>query len=36
METFTQQEDQSHDIFPKTKSGSETDVEPDVEAKGSY
>jgi hypothetical protein len=39
METFTHQEDHNNDIFPKSprsKSGSDTDVEADVEAKGAY
>jgi hypothetical protein len=36
METFTHEADQNNDIFPKSKSGSDTDVEPDVEAKGAY
>jgi len=35
METFTHAEDNQNDIFPKAKEGSETDVEIDVERKGS-
>lgn len=35
METFTHAEDNQNDIFPKVKEGSETDVEIDVERKGS-
>lgn len=36
METFTHQEDVSNDIFQKSKSGSDTDVETDVEAKAGF
>lgn len=37
METFTQPDHRNTDIFPKSKSGSETDVDsPDIEAKGGY
>jgi len=35
METFTHAEDNQNDIFPKVKEGSDTDVELDVERKGS-
>jgi len=35
METFTHAEDNHNDIFPKVKEGSDTDVELDVERKGS-
>lgn len=35
METFTQQEENQNDGCEKSKSGSDTDVEADVEAKGS-
>ncbi|KIM47111.1 hypothetical protein M413DRAFT_269993 [Hebeloma cylindrosporum] len=35
METFTHAEDNQNDIFPVVKEGSETDVETDVERKGS-
>lgn len=34
METFTHAEGPLDDIYEKSKSGSDTDVENDVEAKG--
>jgi hypothetical protein len=36
METYTHQEDGSNDIFQKSKTGSDTDVEADVEAKAGF
>lgn len=36
METFTHAEENSSDIYRKPKSDSETDMETDVEAKGSF
>jgi len=35
METFTQQEGDHNDTCEKSKDGSDTDVEADMEAKGS-
>jgi len=35
METFTRAEDNRNDVLPKVKEGSETDVEMNVESKGS-
>jgi hypothetical protein len=35
METFTHTEDNQNNIFPKVKEGSETDVEMNIEGKGS-